>query len=64
MNINLNIVLGAIVFVLSVIQLIPMIKRRAAERGLSGGNSIPLILAAIGFAVFLVGIYELRIEAG
>ena len=61
---NLNIILGAILFALGLIQLLPVIRRRAAERGLSGGMAIPLILACIGFAVFMVGIYELRIKVG
>jgi len=54
---NLNIILGAVLFTLSTIQLLPVIRRRAAERGLSGGIAIPLILAVIGFVVFMVGVW-------
>ena len=36
----------------------PFIRRRAAERGLSGGIAIPLTLALIGFVVFMIGAYE------
>jgi len=55
---NLHITLGAILFALGSIQLLPVIRRRAAERGLSGGVAIPLILAAIGFVVFIIGAME------
>jgi len=37
------------------LQLLPVIRRRAAERGLSGGVGIPLTLALIGFVTFVVG---------
>ena len=57
---NLNVILGAILFVLGAIQLLPVIRRRAAERGLSGGLAIPLPLALIGFVVFMIGAYEVR----
>jgi hypothetical protein len=57
---NLNFILGAILFGLGTVQLLPVIRRRAAERGLSGGLAIPLILACIGFCVFMVGVWELR----
>ena len=57
---NLNLMLGDILFFLGTIQLLPVIRRRAAERGLSGDVVIPLILAFIGFVVFLVGDLELR----
>lgn len=50
--------LGAFVFFLGVIQMTPFIRRRAAERGLSGGIAIPLTLALIGFVVFMIGAYE------
>jgi len=56
---NLNIILGAILFALGAIQLLPVIRRRAAERGLSGGIAIPLILTCIGFVVFMVGVKSL-----
>lgn len=55
---NLNLILGAILFILATIQLLPSIRRRAAERGLSGGLSFPFILALIGFLVFMIGIFE------
>ena len=57
---NLNLMLGATLFFLGTIQLLPLIRRRAAERGLSGDVVISLILAFIGFVVFLVGGLELR----
>jgi len=53
---NLNIILGAVLFALGAIQLLPVIRRRAAERGLLGGIVIPLILAVISFVVFMVGV--------
>ena len=52
---------GTILFALGSIQLLPVIRRRAAERGLSGGIAIPLILAVIGFVVFMVEAFELRL---
>ena len=57
---NFHTIIGAVLFVLGTIQLLPVIRRRAAERGLSGGIAIPLILAVIGFVVFMVGVWELR----
>ena len=48
-------IIGAVLFVLASVQLLPAIRRRAAERGLSGGVGIPLILALIGFVTFVVG---------
>ena len=57
---NFHTIIGAVLFVLGAIQLLPVIRRRAAKRGLSGGVAIPLILAVIGFVVFMVGVWELR----
>ena len=58
---NFHTIIGAILFVLGAIQLLPVIRRRAAERGLSGGVAIPLILAVIGFVVFMLGVWEFRL---
>ena len=52
------ITLASKLFALGSIQLLPVIRRRVAERGLSGGVAIPLILAVIGFVVFMVGAFE------
>ena len=57
---NLNLILGFALFVLGAIQLLPAIRRRADERGLSGGIAIPLTLALIGFVAFMIGAYEAR----
>lgn len=61
---NLHTTLGAILFVLAVIQILPAIRCRAAERGLSGGIAIPFILATIGFVVFMIGIWHYRTTVG
>jgi hypothetical protein len=58
---SLHIILGGILFVLGAIQLLPVIRRRAAERGLSGGVAIPFILACIGFTVFMIGVWGLNL---
>jgi len=55
---NVNIILGFILFVLGAIQLLPTIRRRAAERGLSSSIAIPLTLALIGFVAFMIGIVQ------
>jgi len=47
--------IGLLLFVVSVVQLLPWIRQRAVERGLSGGVGIPLVLLGIGFVVFMVG---------
>lgn len=52
---NFNMSIGAVLFVLASVQLLPSIRRRMAERGLSGSVGIPLTLAAIGFVTFMVG---------
>ena len=52
---NFHMIVGAVLFVLASVQLLPVIRRRMAERGLSGGVGIPLVLAAIGFVTFMVG---------
>ena len=59
---NLHTILGAILFALGAVQLLPFIRRRATEKGLSGGVAIPLILAVVGFVVFMVGIWSASIE--
>lgn len=47
--------LGAFAFVLGVIQMTPFIRRRAAQRGLTGGYVVPFSLSLIGFLVFIAG---------
>jgi len=45
----------------SAIQFLSIIRCMAAERGLSGGFAIQLILAVIGFVVFIVGVLSIRL---
>jgi len=52
---NFHMIIGAILFVLASVQLLPVIRRGMAERGLSGSVGIPLTLALIGFVTFVVG---------
>jgi len=47
--------IGLLLFVVSAVQLLPWIRQRVVERGLSGGVGIPLVLLGIGFVTFMVG---------
>ena len=47
--------IGLLLFVVSVVQLLPWIRQRAVERGLSSGVGVPLVLLGIGFVTFMVG---------
>ena len=52
---TLLLIAGVLGFVLGVIQMLPGIRKRAAERGLGGGMFMPLCFILIGFVSFLVG---------
>ena len=47
--------IGLLLFVVSVVQLLPWIRQRAVERGLSSGVGIPLVLLGIGFVTLISG---------
>ena len=46
---------GAITAALGIIQMLPPMRRRAAERGMSGSIVIPGILASFGLICMIVG---------
>jgi len=48
---------AVLTFIAGVIMMLPVMRRRAAERGMSGDIIVPGIIAMIGAALFLVGIY-------
>jgi len=47
-------ILGAVLFVMGVIQMLPWFRRRAVERGFSGWIGIPAILAGIGLTIIIL----------
>ena len=46
---------GAITAALGIIQMLPPMRRRAAERGMSGSIVVPGILASFGLVCMIVG---------
>jgi len=58
---NANLILGATLFMLGVIQLLPTIRHRAAQRGMSGRKAIPFVICFIGFITFLIGCLQFKI---
>jgi len=46
---------GAIAATLGIIQMLPPMRRRAAERGMSGSIVVPGILASFGLVCMIVG---------
>jgi len=54
---NIHTILGALSFLLGIILLMPFMRRRAAERGMSGISAVPLGYVIIGFIVFLTGLW-------
>jgi len=46
-------ILGAVLFVMGVIQMLPWFRKRAVERGFSGWIGIPAILAGIGLVTII-----------
>ena len=46
---------GAIAATFGIIQMLPPMRRRAAERGLSGSIVVPSILASFGLVCMIVG---------
>jgi len=50
---NLYTILGAALFVMGVIQMLPWFRKRAVERGFSGWIGIPAILAGIGLITII-----------
>lgn len=48
--------LGLAGFALGAIQLLPAVRRRAAQRGFSPGKTIPFTICLTGFIVWVVGV--------
>ena len=46
---------GGLGFLLGFVQILPSMRRRAAERGLGAGMAVPLCFMIIGFISFMVG---------
>ena len=46
---------GAIAAMLGIIQMLPPMRRRAADRGMSGSIVVPGILASFGLVCMIVG---------
>ena len=46
---------GAIAAILGIIQMMPPMRRRAAERGMSGSIVVPAIIASFGLVCMIVG---------
>lgn len=55
-SMNVHIFLGSVLFILGSIQMLPWVRRRAAECGLSGSVAIPFIFVCIGFVTFMIGV--------
>ena len=49
------IILGAITATLGIVQMLPPMRRRAAERGMSGSIVVPGILASFGLVCMILG---------
>lgn len=52
---NLLSILGIVLMLVSLPQMFGFMRRRAADRGMSGSIIVPFILIVIGFVTFLVG---------
>lgn len=46
---------GVMTATLGIVQMLPTVRRRAAERGFSGSIVIPALIACIGLALLSVG---------
>jgi len=51
------VIAGVLGFTLGVIQMLPLMRRRAEERGFSGSILIPFIFVVIGFVSFVTGVF-------
>ena len=55
-SMNALIIMGGLLTLISAPQLLPWFRRRAKQRGLSGGIAIPRFLTMAGVLVILIGL--------
>jgi len=48
---------ASLTFIAGVIMMLPVMRRRAAARGMSGDITVPGLIAVVGAVLFLVGVY-------
>jgi len=48
---------ASLTFIAGVIMMLPAMRRRAAERGMSGDIIVPGLVAMVGAVLFLIGVY-------